>query len=94
MAKKKFQFLSPGGKLKPFLSIWLCKSVGMSVLKGLFWQKMNVILHQTNEKYNFTKKSEKYSFFFLENLEIKKQTCIFAIPNIKGSRFSISKLGV
>lgn len=62
--------------------------------EGLFWQKMNVILHQTNEKYNFTKKSEKYSFFFLENLEIKKQTCIFAFPNKKGSKFSISKLGV
>ena len=56
----------------------------------LFWQyrsiicqKLEMSLYKTNFKYNFCEKIKKRAIFSTEYLEIKKQTCIFAVPNRK-----------
>ena len=46
-------------------------------------QKMAFVLYKSNFGYKLNKKNKKLTFFLGEYLEIKKETCIFAVPNTK-----------
>ena len=43
-------------------------------------------MYQTNERYDLKKNFADLFIFLGQYLEIKKQTCIFAIPNTKGKQ--------